>query len=76
MLLNERLNMDNQTLSTPNSNGSLRGWKGSSTVSTIRLWNKIPSEMRKKQNLMGFKKSMLEHLLNSFCHVFLNFTFY
>ena len=32
--------------------------------------------MRKKQNLIGFKKSMLEHLLNNFCQVFLNFIFY
>ena len=36
------------------------------TVSTIRLWNKIFSEIRNKQNLIGFKKSMLEHFVSSY----------
>ena len=36
------------------------------TVSTIRLQNKIPSEIRNKQNLICFQKSMLEHFLKSY----------
>ena len=36
------------------------------TVSTIRLWNKIPSEIRNKQNLICFQKSMLEHFVKSY----------
>ena len=36
------------------------------TVSTIRLWNRIFSEIRNKQNLIGFKKSMLEHFVSSY----------
>ena len=62
--MNERADMDNWTLSTPDSNGSQKEG-GSLTVSTIRLWNKIPSEIRNKQNLICFQKSMLEHFVNS-----------
>ena len=36
------------------------------TVSTICLWNKIFSEIRNKQNLIGFKKFMLEHFVSSY----------
>ena len=35
------------------------------TVSTIRLWNKIPSEIKNKQNLICLQKSILEHFVNS-----------
>ena len=31
-----------------------------------KIWNKIPSEIRNKQNLMCFQKSMLEHFANSY----------
>ena len=30
------------------------------------LWNKIPSEIRNKQNLICFQKSMLEHFVKSY----------
>ena len=72
ILMNEWANMDNLCLPPIQM-----GVKGREVLHSIDhyLWNKIPSEIRNKQNLIGFKKSMLEHFVISykdFCHVILN----
>ena len=62
--MNERADVDNLNLVYPQFKRESAGGK-SFSISTIRLWNKIPSEIRNKQNLICFQKSMLEHFVNS-----------
>ena len=39
------------------------------TVSTTRLWNKIPSNIRNKPSLASFKKTMFDHFKDSYKHL-------
>ena len=38
----------------------------SSSVSTTRLWNRIPLYIRKKPSLVGFKKAIFDFLKDSY----------
>ena len=63
--MKERTDLTNLNLVYPQFKRESEGGK-SFSVSTIRLWNKIPSEIRNKQNLICFQKSMLEHFVKSY----------
>ena len=39
------------------------------TVSTTRLWNMIPSNIRSKPSLASFKKTMFDHFKDSYKHL-------
>ena len=39
------------------------------TVSTTRLWNMIPSNIRSKPSLASFKKTMFDHIKDSYKHL-------
>ena len=42
------------------------------TVSTTRLWNMIPSNIRSKPSLVSFKKSMFDHFKDGYKHFVLS----